>query len=311
MVFTRHPVDIANITQGWGELKTGGVTPNPYGTPIEKLVFNYGNYQPHGHDGWDYGCPIGTPVKAPGDIIIEWSGWGTDMPAHLAARFGFVHGPGAWPSGILICFRSAINPNIGGYVAHLSRSDYDTRLGARLNAGVVMGLSGNSGRSGGPHVHFSTIRFPVNYADPLYSRVNPGLYFAKAPTITPPKEFTLSEAAVKQIIKEVSANVTAGVNGYTGAIGVSGYTVGDVKHAGIGPVVEQNQREIRQNRAILANLVTALNRVAGGEAFDEAKLLDGIAKTVRETTIAATKEAIESIESSTTTTINIKPVEAL
>ena len=170
MTFTRHPVDIPVITQPWGANRTGGITPDPNGTAIQQLVYNYGNYQSEGHDGIDYGCPIGTRVYAPGPGVIEWSGWGQDMPQHIALKYGFIYGPGGWPSGILVCIDMDIGP-YGCYVAHLSESYYET--GQRVTDQTLIGLSGNTGRSGGPHVHFSAIRFPLNYGDPLYSRVSP------------------------------------------------------------------------------------------------------------------------------------------
>lgn len=168
MTFTRHPVDNPVISQPWGANKTGGATANKDGSPVEQLVYWYGNYQPSGHDGIDYACNIGTPVYAPGHGTIEWSGWGQHMPQHIANKYGFVFGPGGWPSGILVCIDHG---GIGSYVAHLNESYYEA--GQRVSAGTLIGLSGNTGRSGGPHVHFSAIRFPVNYADPLYSRVDP------------------------------------------------------------------------------------------------------------------------------------------
>lgn len=170
MTFTRHPVDNPVISQPWGANKTGGATANKDGSPVEQLVYWYGNYQPSGHDGIDYACNIGTPVYAPGPGVIEWSGWGQHMPQHIANKYGFVFGPGGWPSGILVCMDMDIGP-YGSYVAHLNESYYEA--GQRVDGSVLVGLSGNSGRSGGPHVHFSAIRFPVNYADPLYSRVDP------------------------------------------------------------------------------------------------------------------------------------------
>lgn len=291
MVFTRHPVDIPNITQGWGELKTGGVIPNQYGTPIEQLVFNYGNYQPHGHDGWDYGCPIGTPVYAPGDCTIEFSGWGEDMPADIAAKYGFIHGPGGWPSGIVVCMAMDGAP-IGAYVAHLSESYWDR--GDKVKGGTLIALSGNSGRSGGPHVHFSAIRFPLNYSDPLYSRVNPGLYFTKAPTITPTPAAPKGELTVAE-----ADRVIAEVNKYTAALLVNGYTIGGKKYAGTNAIVTVNQREQRETQAIVKNLVGAIAALSKGESFDEPKLLAGIQKAVYD----STKAAIESIESTTTVTL--------
>lgn len=169
-MFTRHPVDNPVITQPWGANKTGGVTPDPDGTPVQRLVYSYGNYQPYGHDGIDYGCPIGTPVYAPGPGVIDYAGWGQNMPQHVALKYGFVYGPGGWPSGIITCMDHG---GIGSYVAHKSRSDWDARVGQRVNGGTLLGLSGTTGRSGGPHVHWSAIKFPVNYSDGLYSRVNP------------------------------------------------------------------------------------------------------------------------------------------
>ena len=174
MTFTRHPVDNPVITQPWGANKTGGVTPDPNGSAVQQLVYNYGNYQPYGHDGIDYGCPIGTPVYAPGDGVVEYAGWGQDMPQHIAIKYGFIYGPDGWPSGIVTCMDHG---GIGSYVAHKSESHWDLRLGTWLPAGTLLGLSGNTGRSGGPHVHFSAIKWPVNYNHGLYSRVNPLDYF--------------------------------------------------------------------------------------------------------------------------------------
>lgn len=178
-VFKRHPVDSPLITQPWGANRTGGVQADAHGTPVQQLVFNYGNYQPMGHDGIDYGCPVGTPVYAAGDGVVDYAGWGQDMPAHIAAKYGFIYGPDGWASGIVTCLDHG---ELGSYVAHKSESYWDARAGQRVAAGTLLGLSGNTGRSGGPHVHFSAIRLPVNYSDPLYSRVNPLDHFSVVTT---------------------------------------------------------------------------------------------------------------------------------
>lgn len=66
--------------------------------------------------------------------------------------------------------------------------------------------------------------------------------------------------------------------------------------------------EVATQTAITQNLVSALNAVAGGEKFDEAKLLAGIEKTAYEASkagaAAGVQESIDSIEK--TTTVNIK-----
>lgn len=257
MVFTRHPVDVPVITQPWGANKTGGVAPNINGTAIQQLVYHYGNYQPEGHDGIDYGCPIGTPVKAPGNAVVEYAGWGQNMPQHLATKYGFVYGPGGWASGILVCL-AMDGGQIGAYVAHLS--DWRVHAGQRVTAGTLLGLSGNTGRSGGPHVHFSAIRFPVNYSDRLYSRVNPLPLFTTVTHVpirpgatgsTTTKEPTLSAAEVEQINEHATAQANRVIK-YVGDILVAGYTVGPQKFPGATKVDIENQRRI----SALTSLVT-------------------------------------------------------
>lgn len=178
--FSRHPV-AGPITQGWGVNKTGGVIGDPNGTPIQQLVYKYGNYQPYGHDGIDYGVPIGTPVYAPGPGHIAFAGWGIHMPQAVANEFGFIFGPGGWPSGIITLMRMDVG-GLGCYIAHMSRSDFDSRVGARVGPSTLLGLSGVTGRAGGAHAHWSAIKFPVNYSHGLYSRVNPLAYFSTETT---------------------------------------------------------------------------------------------------------------------------------
>ncbi|MDQ0678102.1 hypothetical protein QFZ30_001484 [Arthrobacter pascens] len=66
--------------------------------------------------------------------------------------------------------------------------------------------------------------------------------------------------------------------------------------------------EVAAQTAITQNLVSALNAVAGGEKFDEAKLLAGIEKTAyaasKAGAAAGVQESIDTIEK--TTTVNIK-----
>lgn len=102
------------------------------------------------HRGVDYGVPVGTPVYAPAA--------GTVVPCTNDGSFG-----------IAVCLRH----DDGWFTiyAHLSRAAVS--LGQRVEAGQLIGWSGNTGLSTGPHLHWqlcSTSTFPVDIAysrDPL------------------------------------------------------------------------------------------------------------------------------------------------
>jgi murein DD-endopeptidase MepM/ murein hydrolase activator NlpD len=85
------------------------------------------------HQGVDFGVPVGTPVMAAGDGTVE------------AARWAL--GYGRW-----VRLRHA-----DGYetaYAHLSDFAPGLAAGQAVRQGQVIGWSGNSGLSTGPHLHF-------------------------------------------------------------------------------------------------------------------------------------------------------------
>lgn len=87
--------------------------------------------RPDFHTGIDIGLPYGSPVQVTGDGMVAGSGW---QPS-----FGW----------------SVLVDHGQGYstlYAHLSQSL--TRVGARLSTGDAIGLSGSSGNSTGPHLHY-------------------------------------------------------------------------------------------------------------------------------------------------------------
>lgn len=164
------------LTQDWAANKTGGITPDPNGTPIQQLVYKHGNYQPHGHDGFDQDAKVGDIIVAPGSARVRYAGWGQDMPADIAAEWGFIYGPNGSGSGIITLLDHGIinGVRIGTYHAH--QSGIIAPTGSWVEAGEPIGRVGVTGRSGGPHLHWSVVELPVNYYDPLYSRKNPALY---------------------------------------------------------------------------------------------------------------------------------------
>ncbi|MFD9000988.1 M23 family metallopeptidase [Streptomyces sp. NPDC059582] len=107
----------------------------------------------HKHSGQDFAVPMGTNVVAAnGGTVVKTGGNGAgDGPAY----------------GNAIVIRHS-NGMYSQY-AHLSR--IDVRVGQIVRAGQHIALSGNTGNSSGPHLHFE-IRSTPNYG----SAVNPVAY---------------------------------------------------------------------------------------------------------------------------------------
>ena len=83
------------------------------------------------HEGLDYGVPVGTPVRAPADGVVG-----------LAEKL-FVRG-----NGVTIDHGDGV---CSGFW-HLSK--ILVKPGQTVKAGDLIGLSGNTGLSNGPHLHF-------------------------------------------------------------------------------------------------------------------------------------------------------------
>jgi murein DD-endopeptidase MepM/ murein hydrolase activator NlpD len=109
------------------------------------------------HSGQDFAVPVGTPVKAvaAGVVVKAGPNGGGDGPAY----------------GNAIVIKHANNTY--SQYAHLSR--IQVRIGQKVTARQRIALSGNTGNSSGPHLHFE-IRTTPNYG----SAVNPVAFLRKA-----------------------------------------------------------------------------------------------------------------------------------
>ncbi|MCX4981646.1 M23 family metallopeptidase [Streptomyces sp. NBC_00572] len=107
----------------------------------------------HKHSGQDFAVPTGTPVKAAGSGTVVKAGpnGGGDGPAY----------------GNAIVIKHA-NGTYSQY-AHLSK--IKVHIGQKVLVGQQIALSGNTGNSSGPHLHFE-IRTTPNYG----SAVNPAAF---------------------------------------------------------------------------------------------------------------------------------------
>ena len=100
-----------------------------------------------GEFAWDFQMRLGTPVcAARGGTVIEvvdefGEGGNDEKFGVMANRILILHDDGT----------------IAAYF-HLLHGGMRTKFGDRVEAGAVIGTSGNSGRSTGPHLHFEVYR---------------------------------------------------------------------------------------------------------------------------------------------------------
>jgi murein DD-endopeptidase MepM/ murein hydrolase activator NlpD len=105
------------------------------------------------HTGVDFGAPIGTPIYAASDGVIEKAG-----------RFS------SYGNYVLIRHDSKLKTAY----AHISRFAKGTKPGARVKQGEIIAYVGNTGRSTGPHLHFEVHvnGVPVNPKSVKYASDN-------------------------------------------------------------------------------------------------------------------------------------------
>ena len=97
-----------------------------------------------GHDGYDFRLPEGTPLLAVADGEIVTAG--SEEPFFCPLL-------NATTSGLIVKLRISTGGRIFD-VKHLHLSRLDVAQGQRVTSGQQIGLSGNTGCSTGPHLHF-------------------------------------------------------------------------------------------------------------------------------------------------------------
>lgn len=87
------------------------------------------------HDGVDFACPEGTPVYAARRGVVAASNWGPDYGIHIVQRR-------TYPLGTR------------NHLVYAHMSKVIVKPGQKISKGQLIGLSGNTGRSTGAHLHF-------------------------------------------------------------------------------------------------------------------------------------------------------------
>jgi murein DD-endopeptidase MepM/ murein hydrolase activator NlpD len=134
-IYMIYPIDnYYQITQKFGE--------NPDWYPLT-----------HGHNGLDFGIPEGTPVKSTFAGLVVFAG--LDPATQASPKTGY---------GLHVRVQG---PQYLAIYAHLSI--LQTQRDDQVGEGQVIGLSGNTGFSTGPHLHFElrTASSVATCIDPL------------------------------------------------------------------------------------------------------------------------------------------------
>lgn len=145
-------VDFSKFVLGWpvdaGTMITQGFGENPE---------NYAIFGLPGHNGVDFGCVLGTPIRAAANGTVTSAKWDTS-----SAKGGY---------GMYVVI------DHGGFTtlyAHLSQ--FVVGAGTKVFKGNTIGLSGNTGNSTGPHLHF-TLKIPGKGAPGYSDAVDPMAFF--------------------------------------------------------------------------------------------------------------------------------------
>jgi murein DD-endopeptidase MepM/ murein hydrolase activator NlpD len=132
-MFLRAPLDFTRITSGFSHERhhpiLGGLKP---------------------HLAIDYGAPIGTPVRAVADGVVESAGWAGGYGLSITLR----HARG---------YETMYN--------HLSR--LEVRSGTRVRQRQVIGRVGSTGLSTGPHLDYRVVK-NGRFVNPLSEKFIPG-----------------------------------------------------------------------------------------------------------------------------------------
>ena len=94
------------------------------------------------HNGIDFGIAYGTPVRSTWDGVVTYAGWFGDFGLAVIVQNG------DWQMRY----------------AHLSQ--FCVNVGQEIQTGTVVGLSGNTGKSTGAHLHYE-VRYQGVPVDPM------------------------------------------------------------------------------------------------------------------------------------------------
>lgn len=128
-------------------------TPQPRTQGFGERPEFYAQFGLKAHQGVDWGCPVGTPIVAVADGTVAKA---ENDPAGFGLHVKIDHAFG------------------NTTYAHLS--EIHVNVGQPISEGQVLGLSGNTGTSSGPHLHFHVRVAPWDDQNGFFGCTDPELY---------------------------------------------------------------------------------------------------------------------------------------
>lgn len=178
------------------------------------------------HYGTDFGVPVNTPLRASFDGEIVFAG-GDGASGQIN---------GVWANGEGLTVDIKRTDGLIARYGHMNR--IDVRVGQQVKAGQVIGLSGNTGFTTGPHTHWE-LRWDRAWSGGLW--VDP----RRMGAIEFPADFGASTVSAKKTGKEEDMRHVIVDNKHQFVIG-QGYIhhIGSSKQADIAPRVIGNTSKI-------------------------------------------------------------------
>lgn len=175
--------------------------PVPEMYPISQSYYGTFSNQFQGgavHGAIDFAVPAGTPVLAPDDGTVVHADWAWNLPGgpnDWASRWYLIKpasGDTKGGGGIITTLRN----DLGSiwYAAHLSDNNM-VKVGQRVKAGDVIGLSGSTGIATGDHLHLGLIPPNPDVSNGAYGAIDPAPFLTEK--YAPNKAVSWSGGATK------------------------------------------------------------------------------------------------------------------
>lgn len=185
----------------------------------QQFASNPNSIQPNGHTGIDFGVPTGTTIHSADSGTVVFADWAWKLSASnewwIAPQY----------AGICV----VINHNDGFLTLYAHLSETDLNAGEFVEKGVKIGLSGSTGLSTGPHLHFEVLGWPLSPYNGFYGRLNPNEYcggLAQAPEVAANQRVVGSSGAKERTAASTSS-AEGKVYGHGDVLTFKGYVHGE------------------------------------------------------------------------------------